>query len=1048
MRSGGSARGALLLTVAAALLGALAVPAVDGFLAVSFSDTEPLVGLDRAGEGPVPAELGTTAVRLDVPAPGDALLDLAVRQLTASLEAAGATVTTGPDAAGTGASTGSTGDVLQARTAPDTPPGSAPPGSDGYTVSRDGGLVSLTAAGREGLAAGLFQLSDRVDGGEGWRDLPAGPRRVEPVLERRFVDIGAVGVTPDRAAYAAQDDYVHATGALAAAAVAGPPWLDPEALAAVDAQWRTYVDRMVSYGYDGVVVPGFLEYVTFAGVQDGDAVYPPGSPYRARAEAMQDQVGRMWAYADTMGMDVVMVTDMVALTGPLEAYLQELPGGLDASSPALWDVYQAGADELLTELPYVDGIMIRVGEAGAIYNLPGWDYYSALEVTEADQVQQMVRAFGQVAAAHDADVYLRSWSVGVGGVGDLHTSPETYEQVLGDLGPEQGMDNLVVSTKFVAGDFDSWLPLNPTLKVGPQKRLVEIQARREFEGSGAFPDDTTGDHAAALQQLTAANPLVDGVWVWTQAGGPQRAGPMSLYLTTGFWQQWDLQVWTAARLAWDPSADVEQMERTWLRRTFSEDPATVAALSQVQALSRQAVLDGLYVGPYAEQQVRAFGLEPPPMMWIFKWDLVGGDTATWSAISEASRGRLEEAVAEGDRAVATVERMQALVAATAPTSYRDPALRERLAASLAYERDLFATLGAHRETMLRGYEWLATGDPAAREAHLAAAERYRSLSAAHARSYAGDLDLPPYEFAAADTGLDRLAVQPGATWAARALLLLAVGGLALVPLLRRSALQPWRLDRAGWRAAPAWQRVAAPMLPAVVVLGAHASFGAGGTGPLRLAWVYAGVAVLTAAAGLLGAVAAGRLHDRRVGDASAPALWAAVLAGPQLVGVLPLLAATALRGPVGAWSGFWLDPVGRGVFVVAAVVVLVWVLAAPGFTGAARRRRGRVAVALAAAGSSPAWLGGLALAMGQERLLTAVNDGLQVVPGGLSRILGISVHLGVPAVLPVVGLALGAAAWVAALVLLGSLRRAAGPPGPRVQALSTPSASASQSAST
>jgi hypothetical protein len=238
-----------------------------------------------------------------------------------------------------------------------------------YTLSRQDGTLTLSAAGREGLAAGLFQLSDRVDAGEAWRDVPVGPTEVVPVLGRRYVDTGAVGVTPDPDAYAAQDDYVHATGALADVVLPAPPWLDARALAAVDAQWRAYVDRMVSYGYDGVVVPGFLEYVTFDGVGDGDDVYPRGSPYRARAEAMRAQVGLMWAYADTMGMDVVMATDMVALTGPLQTYLEGLPGGLDASSPQLWDVYREGADELLTELPYVDGIMVRVGEAGAVYNL-------------------------------------------------------------------------------------------------------------------------------------------------------------------------------------------------------------------------------------------------------------------------------------------------------------------------------------------------------------------------------------------------------------------------------------------------------------------------------------------------------------------------------------------------------------------------------------------------------------------------------------------------------------------------------------------------------
>ncbi len=1034
--------------VAAALLGAAAVPAVDGYLAVSFADKVPLVGAPRPPAAVVPADLGTTAVTLDLPPAGDPLLDLAARQLTASLSAAGAGVV--PPSRGPASAPG-VPDGLVARLDP-----AAAGGTEGYVLSRRGGQVELVAADREGLAAGLFQLSDRVDAGGAWDAVPAGPTVVEPALARRYVDTGAVGITPDPAAWAAQDDYVHATGALADVVLPAEPWLDVEALADVDAQWRAYVDRMVSYGYDGVVVPGFLEYVTFDGLGDGQEVYPAGSPYRARAEAMQRQVGAMWAYADTMGMDVVLVTDMVALTGPLEQHLRELPGGLDASSPAVWDVYREAADEVLTALPYVDGIMLRVGEAGAVYNLDGWDYYSALEVTEADQVELMLRAFTEAAAPHDAEVVLRSWSVGVGGVGDLHTSPETYEAVLGDLGPEQGLEDLVVSTKVVAGDFDSWLPLNPTLSVGPQPRIVEIQARREFETSGAVPDDTTGDHAAALQQLARTSPLVDGVWVWTQSGGPQRAGPMSLYLTTGFWQQWDLQVWTSARLAWDPDADLEEMERTWLRRTFSDDPATVAALAQVEALSRPAVLDGLYVGPYAEQQVRAFGLEPPPMLWVFKWDLVSGDTATWSAVYQASRGRVDEAVAGGDRAVATVEQMQALVASTDPAAYRDPALRERLVASLEYEHDLFATLGAYRETMLRGQEWLDTGDPAAREAHLRAAARYRALSAAHEARWRGDLDLPPYEFAAADTGLARLDAQPAASWAALGLLLLAVAGLVLVPVLRRAALLPWRLDRHGWEATGPGGRAAGLAVPGLVVLGAHVAFGAGGTGPLDLAWAYTAVAVLTGLVVAGAGVLAGTLRDRAAGRPAAPLLWAAALAGPQLVGVLPLLVATALRGPVGAWAGFWLEPAARAAYLVPAVVALVWTLAAPASSGVAGRGREAVAVALAAGGAGPLGLGALALAVGQERLLTAVNDGLQVVPGGLSRILGITVHLGVPEALPAVAAAVGGAAWLLAALLLAvpgvrSGRSRAGrrrPAGPGPQPPSAVSATSSQSAST
>ncbi len=1060
---GGSARVAAVVAAVALALGTAAVGAVDDVLAVSFAAKDELVAADRDGAPVLQPAVAPARVGLDVPAPGDPLVDLAVEHVRTALRGAGAeAVALEAPAPGTAPP-----DVLRASLDPAAATGTP----DSYVLAREAGAVAVTAGDRRGLAAGLFQLADHLAAGRGWRDVEAGPRIVAPALERRFVDTGALGVTPDPQAWAAQDDYVHASGALNDVVLAQDPWLDPDALAEVDAQWRTYVDRMVSYGYDGVVVPGFLEYVTFAGVEGGDAVYPPGSPYRERAAAMREQVGGMWAYADTMGMDVVMVTDMLALTAPLEDYLGGLPGGLDADSEQLWDVYRAGADELLGGLPYVDGIMIRVGEAGAVYNLDGWDYYSALEVTGDDQLRRMVRTFTDVAAEHDADVYLRSWSVGVGEVGDVHTNPDTYDRLLGDLGPEQGVDNLVVSTKFAAGDFDSRLPLNPTLLSGPQQRIVEIQARREFEGSGAFPNDTTGEHAAALQAVDAANPRLDGVWVWTQSGGPQRAGPMSLYLTAGFWQQWDLQVWTSARLAWDPDADHDEMERAWLRRTWSQDPTTVAALSDLLAASRQAVRDGLYVGPYAEQEVRAFGLEPPPMLWIFKWDLVGGDTATWSALYEASRGRVEEAVAGGEQAVAQVEAMQATLAGTDRSTFTDPAAHDALTRSLAYERDLFLTLGSYRETMLRAQQWVDTRDPADRADFEQAAAGYREQVLRHERTWAGDLDLPPYEFGAADTGLDRIAGDARSTWLARGLLVLAGLALAALPLLRRSALLPWRLEGASWTGAGRTGRVATLLLPVVVVLGAHAAFGS-----LTSPWwtvLACATAVATVVGSLLvgalahGAPALGRASCRTGGGggpAPAPGLLVAVVAGPQLVGVLPLLAATAWRGPVGAWSGFWLEPGARAAYVLAATVALVWLLVAPALSGVMGERRTSVSLAAGSVGTALLLLGGLLLVMGQERLLTVLNDELQVVPAGLSRILGLTVHLGVPEQLPTAVLAAGAAAWVLALLLLlrgtdpaadpggpGTSRRRRPTPAParcQPDEPSAVSASASQSAST
>ena len=66
------------------------------------------------------------------------------------------------------------------------------------------------------------------------------------------------------------------------------------------------------------------------------------------------------------------------------------------------------------------------------------------------------------------------------------------------------------------------------------------------------------------------------------------------------------------------------------------------------ALSRDAVTQGLYLQPFAEVRSFAIGLEPPPMMWIFEWDIVTGDSASLGVISKIVGDRVDETIALGE----------------------------------------------------------------------------------------------------------------------------------------------------------------------------------------------------------------------------------------------------------------------------------------------------------------------------------------------------------------------------------------------------------------
>src|SRR5699024_10144140 len=200
--------------------------------------------------------------------------------------------------------------------------------------------------------------------------------------------------------------------------------------------------------------------------------------------------------------------------------------------PCTWNIYKQALAELFENHPSLDGVMIRVGEAGGIYDPDsGLEYTTRLDVRSDEAVRTMLNAFLDVAEEYDKDVIFRSWTVGIGEVGQMHTSADVYHRVLDDV----DSPHLVVSTKYVQGDFYRYLPFNETLYTGDQRRIVEMQDRLEYEGFMAFPDLIGPMHAAALQDFRAENPQIEGVWQWTQNGGPQQAGPLSLYPFYGFW---------------------------------------------------------------------------------------------------------------------------------------------------------------------------------------------------------------------------------------------------------------------------------------------------------------------------------------------------------------------------------------------------------------------------------------------------------------------------------------------------------------------------------
>ena len=820
-------------------------------------------------------------------------------------------------------------------------------------------LIFLAAA----LIAGLF-LGNRINAFLSIsikdKDLEGDSSAVRadlPALPFRMVDLGGVGIEADAASWGR--DYSHNTKRFDRVFLASEPFVDEAEADRVFDEFREYADRMSALGFNAIEFQAFLELVDFDTLGGGYDVYPKGSVERKRHEALRSFYARFFDYAHQKGLRVILSTDMVALTPPLKRYLSGMPGGMDVESAGFWSVYSEGLAELFGKMPSVDGLMIRIGEAGPLYNRAGWDYTSELMVRSVASVKAMLGSLTKTAEEHGKYIIFRTWSVGVGEVGNMHTDPEVYERVLGNI----YSDNLIISTKLTKGDFWNSVPFNPTLYSGRHKRIVELQARREFEAFNVIPNYVAPDYQEALRGFMERNPNVVGVWVWTQAGGPIRQGPMMIYPFHGHWLWTDANVYATAMIAAHPGEPVGKWTREWVRNTFGGGREVEDGLTELLDMSHGTAVKGLTIPQFARKEVTGVGMEIPPVIYSY-WDLMESSTSVMSLVYEASRGELGDAVRDGFAAVSEVGRMKEILASVEGKMEKGREWIPGMEASLDYEENLFSTLAWHKKFMLGFYSWLDKGGVEREREWKEAAGEYKKARAVHMERYQGSLDFPAYNFVMADNGVKQAERTDYAVWTSRALLAALFLFAALVILKGR---------RAG-------SGIGTPLFLSAFTFGvleAFTSFSA----PLFV--LTTGLPVLVYFFGLRFTV-----FGARGSGGFAYSLL------PALAFLGLILAVTSVRGPYYFWFNVWTSSFFRTALASSAVILLLahYYLVYSYARGAlgSRRLAGRM---FFLTGSLAALYGLVYIVFGIDRTLGRINDEILMMPVMVSRVLGFSTHL-------------------------------------------------------
>jgi hypothetical protein len=171
------------------------------------------------------------------------------------------------------------------------------------------------------------------------------------------------------------------------------------------------------------------------------------------------------------GLKVFLTSDIIPLTPAIEQSLSQRPGEME-------DYYLFLVKNILDDFPQLSGIILRIGESdGVDIKDP---IRTRLHLRNPRETNQLIRKILPEFDKLDKKLILRTWTVGAHRIGDLIWHCGTLTETLAGI----DSPNFIVSMKHGESDFFRHIPLNKAFFHVKQAKIIELLARREYEGAG------------------------------------------------------------------------------------------------------------------------------------------------------------------------------------------------------------------------------------------------------------------------------------------------------------------------------------------------------------------------------------------------------------------------------------------------------------------------------------------------------------------------------------------------------------------------------------
>ncbi len=358
----------------------------------------------------------------------------------------------------------------------------------------------------------------------------------------------------------------------------------------------TYCEKVRSLGFTAITFDDLAHLVILDSYSDR---------LKKTVHSCRTLLYRCFTIATTANLRIFINTDLVFWN----QYLEEKAGTRSGRDSRVRQLFAHSLEQLFTTFPEVSGVVTRIGEAdGHDVDSP---FKSRLWITSAQQCNRWLKELLSVCEKHSTWLIFRTWSLGAFQIGDISWNAATEKTAFAGI----RSNAFIVSRKFGAADFFRYLPLNERILKSEHAQIIELQARREYEGFGTFPAYVGRQYEEYREQLSTC-PTLRGILVWCQTGGWSHFDRLTFLENSSPWNELNtraaIELFTTTR----PAATIL---RQFCRESFPENDAE-KMVEIVDIFDR--LVDRLwYFAPFARRQIWFRRLRVPPLLWIF-WDTI------------------------------------------------------------------------------------------------------------------------------------------------------------------------------------------------------------------------------------------------------------------------------------------------------------------------------------------------------------------------------------------------------------------------------------------